>query len=201
MLGEGRVGRIFVNGPSVMPGYYLQEEETRAVLDRGWARHGRPGLLAQGASWSSPAAPRISSSSTAANIWPQDIEWGQVEARPCLRRGDACAFSVDTAAGERVVVLVQSSSATGRTRRPDRRREADREETAGVECRIELVSATDRPAAHFLGQAQPFSSRAKAIPAARLTPLRSNGRHFQKLRQLSTPNSPTGAPQGARPKN
>jgi fatty-acyl-CoA synthase len=41
------------------------------------------------------------------NIWPQDIEWA-VEQLPGLRSGDVAAFSTeDSAAGEKIVVLVQ----------------------------------------------------------------------------------------------
>jgi len=43
------------------------------------------------------------------NIWPQDIEWA-IEALPRLRRGDACAFSLQTVDSEEVVVLDRLSS-------------------------------------------------------------------------------------------
>ena len=39
------------------------------------------------------------------NVWPQDIEWA-VETQKVVRNGDAAAFSIDTADGERVVVAV-----------------------------------------------------------------------------------------------
>ena len=171
VLGEGRVGRIFVNGPSVMPGYYLQEEETRAVLDKGWLDTGDLGYWRGGELVITGRAKDLIIVN-GRNIWPQDIEWA-VEALPRLRRGDACAFSVDTAEGEQVVVLVQSFVGD--------KAELDAligdvkqivKETAGVECRIELVSRqTGLP---LTSSGKLSRSRAKAMYlAGSLTPLKA----------------------------
>ena len=44
-LPAGHAGRIFVRGPSIMSGYYHQEEATRAVLREGWLDTGDVGFI------------------------------------------------------------------------------------------------------------------------------------------------------------
>ena len=39
------------------------------------------------------------------NVWPQDIEWA-IEAQGLIKRGDSAAFSIESEAGERVIVAV-----------------------------------------------------------------------------------------------
>ena len=140
-LAERHVGRIFANGPSVMPGYYLKAEESRAVLDDGWLDTGDLGYWSEGELVITGRAKDLMIVN-GRNIWPQDIEWA-VEALPRLRRGDACAFSLEAIDGgiEEVIVLVQSFPAE-----PDETialigniRQVVKE-TAGVDCRVELVS-------------------------------------------------------------
>ena len=138
-LAERRVGRIFVNGPSVMPGYFLRTEESRAVLDDGWLDTGDLGYFCDGELVITGRAKDLIIVN-GRNIWPQDIEWA-IEALPGLRRGDACAFSVEAGEGEQVVVLVQSFA--GEAQVMNELAGSIRQivkETVGVECRIELIS-------------------------------------------------------------
>jgi acyl-CoA synthetase (AMP-forming)/AMP-acid ligase II len=48
VLGERRVGRIFVRGPSVMVGYFGQPEATASALEGGWLDTGDLGFVAGG---------------------------------------------------------------------------------------------------------------------------------------------------------
>ncbi|MBS0521372.1 MAG: AMP-binding protein, partial [Proteobacteria bacterium] len=49
VLGDRQVGRIFVKGPSIMPGYFNEPEASRAVLsDEGWLDTGDLGYLLNG---------------------------------------------------------------------------------------------------------------------------------------------------------
>ena len=94
VLGDGQVGRLFVRGPSVMPGYFPPTEDSTDVLRDGWLDTGDLGY------WSDDEIVITGRAKdliivNGRNIWPQDIEWC-VEALPRLRRGDACAFSVET---------------------------------------------------------------------------------------------------------
>ncbi len=138
-LPERQVGRLFVEGPSVMPGYIDEPEATARVLKNGWLDTGDLGYWSDGEIVVTGRAKDLIIVN-GRNIWPQDIEWA-IEALPRLRQGDACAFSVESGAGEEVVVLVQSyvgdadelEALTGSIRQTVK-------ETAGVDCRIELIS-------------------------------------------------------------
>jgi fatty-acyl-CoA synthase len=138
-LPDGQVGRLFVEGPSVMPGYIDEPEATARVLRNGWLDTGDLGYWSDGEIVVTGRAKDLIIVN-GRNIWPQDIEWA-IEALPRLRQGDACAFSVESGAGEEVVVLVQSyvgdadelEALTGSIRQTVK-------ETAGVDCRIELIS-------------------------------------------------------------
>ena len=47
-VGPGRVGRVFVRGPSVMPGYFGRADLTDEVLNRGWLDTGDLGFAHHG---------------------------------------------------------------------------------------------------------------------------------------------------------
>ncbi len=138
-LAERRIGRLFVRGPSVMPGYFRRPHDSARVLADGWLDTGDLGFRDDGELIVTGRAKDLIIVN-GRNIWPQDIEVA-VEALPRLRRGDACAFSVEANGAEQVVVLVQSFAGSpeelkalvGDIRQTVR-------EVAGVDCRIELIS-------------------------------------------------------------
>jgi fatty-acyl-CoA synthase len=175
-LADGDVGRIFVKGPSVMPGYFLKAEESRQVLHQGWLDTGDLGYWSGGELVITGRAKDLIVIN-GRNIWPQDIEWA-AEAVPGLRRGDACAFAIDGEEGEQAVVLAQYFPAPlaeldallGDVRQAVK-------EATGVDCRIELVSRqTGLP---LTSSGKLSRSRAKALflggalPALRLQQLTS----------------------------
>jgi fatty-acyl-CoA synthase len=104
VLGDRAVGRIFVKGPSIMPGYFGEPEASREVLSDGWLDTGDLGYLLNGEIVVTGRAKDLIIVN-GRNVWPQDIEWA-VEAGKVVKSGDAAAFSVDTGEGERVVVAV-----------------------------------------------------------------------------------------------
>jgi fatty-acyl-CoA synthase len=140
-LGERRVGRVFVRGPSVMAGYFGEPEATAAVLSAdGWLDTGDLGYLVGGQVVITGRAKDLIIIN-GRNIWPQDIEWA-VEAMPTFRRGDAAAFALDGEDGpEHVVVL-----AIARESDEERRRTLARDvhgvvrEAAGIDALVRLVS-------------------------------------------------------------
>jgi fatty-acyl-CoA synthase len=145
-LPDRHVGRIFVKGPSVMAGYYGEPEATAAVLGNdGWLDTGDLGyLLNRQLIITGRSKDLIIINGR--NIWPQDLEWA-VEELPGVRRGDACAFSVESAGdSERVVMLVQC-----RTAEPVARNELVREiegvlrRTAAIECQVVLIEPRGLP--------------------------------------------------------
>ncbi|MPZ30794.1 MAG: fatty acyl-AMP ligase [Rhodospirillales bacterium] len=138
-LGEREIGRLFVRGRSVMPGYFGEEAESARVLADGWLDTGDLGYWCDGELAITGRAKDLIIVN-GRNIWPQDIEWA-VEALSGVRRGDACAFSTDSDDGEQVVVLVQASAGDADER--DALIGSIRQtvkETAGIDCRIELIS-------------------------------------------------------------
>ena len=141
-LADRRVGRIFVKGPSVMPGYFGDPEASGEVLsDDGWLDTGDLGYwLADEVVVTGRAKDLIIINGR--NVWPQDVEWA-IEARHVVKSGDAAAFSVDTGGGERVVVavLARVSSAEAAAALAREVAVAVREAIA-VDCDVALVPPT-----------------------------------------------------------
>jgi len=114
VLAEREVGQVFVQGPSVMSGYFNDPQSTRAALKEGWLDTGDLGYLCRG-------EVHITGRSKdllivrGRNIWPQDIEY-LVESEPELRPGDAIVFVVPGDDEPQVVVQIQC-----RIREPERR--------------------------------------------------------------------------------
>ncbi|MGD9881903.1 MAG: fatty acyl-AMP ligase [Reyranella sp.] len=139
VLGEREVGRLFAQGPSIMPGYYGEPEATREVLsDDGWLDTGDLGYrLGDEIVVTGRAKDLIIVNGR--NVWPQDIEWA-LESRGVVKNDDAAAFSIDTPDGERVVVavLARASGEEGRQALARDVAGAVREMIA-VDCDVALV--------------------------------------------------------------
>lgn len=117
-LGELRVGRIHVRGPSLMREYFGRPLETQTALSAdGWLDTGDIGYLRDGALTVTGRAKDLIIVN-GRNIWPQDLEWSVEAEVAALRTGDAAAFSADSADGrdEAVVMLVQCRSADAHVR-------------------------------------------------------------------------------------
>jgi fatty-acyl-CoA synthase len=140
VLADREVGRIFVKGPSIMPGYFAEPEATAEVLsDDGWLDTGDLGYMLAGEIVVTGRAKDLIIVN-GRNLWPQDIEWA-IEARRIVKTDDAAAFSVDTAGGERVVVAVLARVSGEEARQALARDVAGAvRETVGVDCDVVLVS-------------------------------------------------------------
>ncbi len=104
-LGERDVGRIFIKGPSLTPGYYSDAESSAAMYEGEWLNTGDMGYLLNGQIVITGRAKDLIIIN-GRNIWPQDIEWA-VEKVAGVRSGGVAAFSVDDGRGERIVVVVE----------------------------------------------------------------------------------------------
>jgi fatty-acyl-CoA synthase len=138
-LADREEGRIFVAGPSIMPGYFGEPEATQEVLsDDGWLDTGDLGYTLEGEVVVTGRAKDLIIVN-GRNIWPQDIEWA-IETRRVVKNGDSVAFSVDGADGERVVVAVLARVAgeEGRQALASDVAQAVREAIA-VDCDVVLV--------------------------------------------------------------
>ncbi|WP_375768467.1 fatty acyl-AMP ligase [Archangium gephyra] len=113
-LPEGRVGEIWVSGPSVAQGYWrkpeLTEETFRARMRgddaRRWLRTGDLGFMKDGLLYITGRKKDLIIIG-GQNHYPQDIEWTVEAALPAVRPGCGAAFSVDVDGEERLVVVAE----------------------------------------------------------------------------------------------
>ena len=141
-LADREEGRIFVAGPSIMPGYFGEPEATHDVLsDDGWLDTGDLGYRLAGEIVVTGRAKDLIIVN-GRNVWPQDIEWA-IEARKVVKNGNSAAFSVDTGDGERVVVAVLARVSGEEARQALARDVAGAvREAVAVDCDVVLVPPT-----------------------------------------------------------
>lgn len=145
-LADRRVGRIFVRTPSLMAGYYHNDEATSAVVGADdFLDTGDMGYWLDGEIVITGRAKDLILHN-GRNIWPQDIEWAAERIEP-LRTGDVAAFAVEGDDGDDdLVVLVQCRL------QDEAATEALRHEvgavvhrSSGVECRVVMVPPKSLP--------------------------------------------------------
>ncbi|MDH3901206.1 MAG: AMP-binding protein, partial [Gammaproteobacteria bacterium] len=106
VLPDRRSGIIFVQGPSVMSGYFNAPEETRAALSEdGWLNTGDIGYSVDG-KLIITGRKKDTIIINGRNIWPQDLEY-LAEQQPEVNIGDALAFSVPGTQEEVCVLVIQ----------------------------------------------------------------------------------------------
>jgi fatty-acyl-CoA synthase len=145
-LGERRVGRIFVKSPSLMAGYYHNEDATSAAVGSdGFLDTGDMGYWLDGEIVITGRAKDLILHN-GRNIWPQDIEWAAEHIEP-LRSGDVAAFAVEGQDGDDdVVVLVQCRLQDEASIESLRHAvSAAIHRSAGVECKIVMVPPKSLP--------------------------------------------------------
>lgn len=145
-LGERAVGRIFVRTPSLMAGYYHNDEATAAAVGPdGFLDTGDMGYWLDGEIVITGRAKDLILHN-GRNIWPQDIEWAAEQIEP-LRAGDVAAFAVEAETGEdEVTVLVQCRLRDGASIEALRHEVAAVvHRSAGVECKVVMVPPKSLP--------------------------------------------------------
>jgi fatty-acyl-CoA synthase len=145
-LPDRAIGKVFARGPSIMTGYFRDEEATAACLSSdGWLDTGDMGYLSNGYLYIVGRAKDMIIIN-GRNHWPQDIEWA-VEQLPGFKAGDIAAFAITTPGGEETpAVLVQCRTSDPAER--ERLREEIRERVraiTGMNCVIELVPPRTLP--------------------------------------------------------
>jgi fatty-acyl-CoA synthase len=145
-LPDRGIGQLFVRGPSVMAGYFRDEESTAACLDGdGWLDTGDMGYLSAGYIFIVGRAKDMIIIN-GRNHWPQDIEWA-VEQLPGFKAGDIAAFAITASSGEEtpaVLVHCRVSDPGERGRLRDDIRERVRAIT-GIIPVVELVPPRTLP--------------------------------------------------------
>ena len=135
VLADRAVGRIFVKGPSVMPGYFGEPEASREVLSPdGWLDTGDLGYMLDGEIVVTGRAKDLIIVN-GRNVWPQDIEWA-IEARKVVKSGD-----VGGLLGRHAARASASSSRCWRALRATRRG------GAGARCRRRRCARRSRSTA------------------------------------------------------
>lgn len=136
---DREVGRIFIKGPSLTPGYFSDEAASRAMFHGDWLDTGDMGyMLDDDIVITGRAKDLIIINGR--NIWPQDIEWA-VEKLENVRQGGVAAFSIDNGSGERIVSVVECRGGLDDDARAELRREIAQviQTAAGAPAEVVLV--------------------------------------------------------------
>jgi fatty-acyl-CoA synthase len=145
-LPDRHCGTLFVRGPSVMSGYFGEQELTQEILSSdGWLNTGDVAYrIADYIVITGRKKDLIIINGR--NIWPQDMEY-LAEQQPEFRTGDASAFSVSDPNGEDIAVLVIECRQTNEAKRNNlvNRLQAEIRTELGIDCFIELVPRNTLP--------------------------------------------------------
>ncbi len=139
-LGDRKVGRIFVKGPSVATGYFRDIETTAEIFDAdGQLDTGDLGYTIDGDVVITGRSKDLILWN-GRNIWPQDIEWA-VERLPEVRDGTVAAFTIDGALDDPIIVTLVECRLKDRTARENLAREiaATIHSETGVPSRVVLA--------------------------------------------------------------
>lgn len=145
VLPQRQIGKVWTTGPSLMVGYYRDEEATAACMKDGWLDTGDMGYMSDGYLYIVGRAKDMIIIN-GRNHWPQDIEWA-VEQIPGFKQGDIAAFSITTPGGEEapaVLVHCRTSDTKERAKLREQIRERVRAIT-GMNCVVELVPPRTLP--------------------------------------------------------
>ncbi len=112
-LGDGEVGEIWVNGPSVSAGYWNDPDATNATFVRResdcqtWLRTGDLGFMKEGSLYVTGRAKDLIILS-GRNLYPQDLEAAVEESHSILQANGTCVFSVDKDSQEKLIVIAEA---------------------------------------------------------------------------------------------
>jgi fatty-acyl-CoA synthase len=144
--GDRHIGKFFVRGPSVMSGYFRDEEATRACLSAdGWLDTGDMAYLSEGNVYIVGRAKDMIIIN-GKNHWPQDIEWA-VEQIPGFRNGDIAAFATTADSGEEVPTVLVQCRVSDLDERATLKAEVTTRvrQITGMNCLVELVPPRSLP--------------------------------------------------------
>jgi fatty-acyl-CoA synthase len=143
-LPDRQIGKVWCKGPSLMVGYFRDEEATKACMRDGWLDTGDMGYLSNDYIYIVGRAKDMIIIN-GKNHWPQDIEWA-VEQLPGFKAGDIAAFAVSNGGEETPAVLVQCRTSDEQERAKLREQIRDKvRSVTGMNCVVELVPPRTLP--------------------------------------------------------
>jgi fatty-acyl-CoA synthase len=145
VLPQKTIGRVWVDSPAVMEGYFRDDPATEECMADGWLDTGDMGYLSDDYLYIVGRAKDMIIIN-GKNHWPQDIEWA-VEQLPGFKSGDIAAFAITAPGGEEtpaVLVQCRTSDLNERARLHALIRDKVRDIT-GMNCIIELVPPRTLP--------------------------------------------------------
>lgn len=145
-LPDRTIGRVVVASPSVMPEYFSEAEENRAIiLPDGRLDTGDMGYMVEG-ELVITGRRKDMIICNGRNIWPQDLEW-PVEQLANVRSGSVAAFSIVEDDGqEQIVVVVECYTTDSAARRAlELELLSTIHRRAGVPCKLVLVAPRSLP--------------------------------------------------------
>lgn len=133
------VGRVFITGPSLTPGYFSDPAASEAMFHDNWLDTGDMGYMLDGELVITGRAKDLIIIN-GRNIWPQDVEWA-VEKVDNVRQGGVAAFSIDNGSGERIVAVAECRGGLTANDRAALRRQIAQviQVAAGVPSEVVLV--------------------------------------------------------------
>lgn len=147
VLPERHIGGVFVQGPSMMSGYFDHDDNTETVIDAaGWLNTGDMGYITQGQLVITGRQKDLIIIH-GRNIWPQDIEWHAESEIPELRTRDTAAFSVEDAHGHEHAVLLVHCRVLDAAARLDLRHRVHAAvfRNGGVDVKVVLIPSGSLP--------------------------------------------------------
>jgi len=171
------IGRVCLQSPSLMRGYFRDLQATRSVVTAdGWLDTGDMGYLIDGRLVVTGRSKDLIIFN-GRNLWPQDLEWA-IEHLEGVRSGDVAAFAVsDEDDRERVVVVVECRPSDRAQRRQLRQAvKATVQRVASVECEVVLAPSgsltftTSGKLSRAAAKANYLSGAIKDVESPRLAP-------------------------------
>ena len=145
-LSEREIGHILVKGPSLMAGYFENDEATGAIMrEDGFMDTGDLGYWLDGELVITGRAKDMILHN-GRNVWPQDIEWAAEKVEP-LRSGDVAAFGVEGDSSAESIVVLAQCRVTDNDKIDALQRDISAVvyRTCGVECQVVLVPPKSLP--------------------------------------------------------
>lgn len=160
-LPECEIGAVYMNGPSLMGGYFQDDAATSAAIDsQNWLHTGDMGYM-RGGELVITGRQKDLIIINGRNIWPQDMEWHAEDEIESLRARDTAAFCVENEQGKDQAVILVHCRHQQRENQDALRQNVHASifRNTGVDCKVVLIPPSSLP---FTTSGKLSRARAKA---------------------------------------